>query len=81
MSESLHGPLSKMMEEQTSWLKPDYRWFDKYGPIGKTSMYLYRATWLAEAARDPLASEYLDFDPNDQLLQLGTIIKVLNAYV
>lgn len=63
------------------WLKPDYRWFDKYVPIGKTSMYLYRATWLAEAARDPLASEYLDFDPNDQLLQLGTIIKVLNAYV
>lgn len=63
------------------WLKPDYRWFDKYVPIGKTSMYLYRASWLAEAARDPLATEYLDFDPEDQLLQLGTILKVLNAYV
>lgn len=63
------------------WLQPNYRWFDNYVSENKTIMYLYRACWLAAASRDPLASEYLNFDPEDQLLQLGTIIKIFNAHV
>lgn len=63
------------------WLRPDFRWFDKYVPIGKTSVYLYRSVWLRAAARDPVWVEYLDFDPNDELQNLGLQLKVLNAYL
>lgn len=63
------------------WLKVDYRWFDKYVPVGKTSVYLYRDLWVRTAAQDPLYWEYVNLDPHDDLAALAPIVKVLRAHI
>ncbi len=68
------------LTQNKPWLPVDFRYFDRYVPIGRTSVYLYREYWLRAARADDLFDKYVHV-ADDELSLLGPMVKVLSAHI
>lgn len=62
------------------WKPANFTYLDRYVPAKRTAVYMYRDIWHKHASKNPLFSEYVDIEAQDDLQTLGILSKVYSEH-